>query len=818
MNAIARLESPAVESILQDTRYALRSMFAKPAFPATAILTLALAIGGNTAIFTVIRTVLLKPLAYRDAGRLVSFTGGATPTRFAEMKSGARSYVTLGVYVGPENVMFSGGAGPEVLKGVRVSADFLSAAGARPILGRSFRAEEDAAAGAPVAIISAELWRRRFAGDSHIAGRTAPLDSAEYTIIGVLPPHFRFPLPDLDIWMTAPTEEPLIPPRSRALSPYLALFGLLKPGVTIAQADAEMKVLRRRYALAHPAMLDAKPRPVEVLAMRDELVADVKSMLWMLFGAVGLVLLIACANVAGLLLARAGARTREFAVRSALGANPGRLIRQLLVESILLSAAGGVLGILLAAWSVRAIPKITAFDLPRAGEIHVDGIVLAFSAALSIATGIAFGLAPAWNASRTDLNAALRASGEAGHVGIPRRVLGAFNLRGALVAGQIALSVVLLIGAALLVESIAHLRGVDLGFDPSHLLTFQVTLPPLRYNSDPKRAGFYENLIRGVAQLPGVHSGAAASVLPMMPEPGTPVQNAALPLRKLNERPIEQITAVTPGYFRTLGIPLKRGRDFNAQDREDAQRVVVIDESLARQFWPRYPRGLDPLGQRLIVGGISPKPAEIIGIVADVHQGIEGNHWPGTVYEAFGQGPPQSALLAVRTSGDPLGFTRAVRREVQALDRDEPISNVQRMEDLVEAQLGQRSLLMVLLEAFAGAALLLALIGLYGVISDSVAQRTHEVGIRRALGAGRGDILWLVTRQALGLVLTGIVMGLGAALALTRLTAALLFQVSATDPATFAGIALLFLSIALAAAYIPARRAASIDSMAALRI
>lgn len=818
MNRIALFESGFLESLWQDTRYALRSMSAKPAFAATAVLTLALGIGGNTAMFTVIRAVLLKPLQFRDADRLVSFSGGTTPTRFAEMKAGAHSYAALGVYFGPENVTLSGGAEPEVLKGVRVSADFLKAVGVRPILGRSFRAEEDAAVGAPVAMIGAELWQRRFEGDPHIAGRIAPLNSAEYTIIGVLPPHFAFPLPDLDIWMTAPTEEPLIPPRSRALSPYLVLLGLLKPGVTIAQADAEMKVLRHRYALAHPSMLDAKPRPVEVLPMKDKLVADVQTMLWMLFGAVGLVLLIACANVAGLLMARASARTREFALRSALGANRGRLIRQLLAESVLLSIVGGALGMLLASWSVRAIPKITALDLPRAGEIHIDGMVLAFSAALSMVTGIVFGMAPAWSASRADLNAVLRASGEAGRVATPKRILAAFSLRGALVSGQIALSVVLLIGAALLVQSIARLRSVDLGFAPSHLLTFRVTLPPLRYDTDAKRAGFSENLLGGLDQLPGIESGAAASVLPMMPEPGTPVQNAALPLLKLNERPIEQITSVTAGYFRTLGIPLKRGRDFDARDREDSERVAVIDESLARQFWPSYPRGLNPVGQHLIVGGINAKPAEIVGIVADVHQGIEGNSWPGTVYVTFRQGPPQSALFAVRTAGDPLLSTRAVRREVQGLDRDEPIADVQTMEDLVEAQVGQRHLLMVLLESFAGVALLLALIGIYGVISYSVAQRTHEVGIRRALGADRGDILWLVTRQALGLVLTGIVLGLCAAFAVTRVSAALLFHVSATDPATFARIALLFLAISLAAAYIPAHRAASIDPMAALRI
>jgi putative ABC transport system permease protein len=811
-----RLES-IFDSIRRDTRFALRTMRHKPVFAATAVITLALAIGGNTAMFTVVRAVLLKPLEYNDADRLVSIASGATPTRFTEMRVSGHSYSELAAYIGPENIALSGGAEPEVLKGVRVSSGFLRIPAVKPLIGRTFRPEEDAAGGAPVAMISAELWERRFAADPQIAGKTATLASTAYTIIGVLPPHFNFPLPDLDIWLTAPSEEPLIGPKSRALSPFLTLVGRLKPGVTIEQANAEMKVLRHQYALAHPAMLDAKPKPVEVTAMKDQLVADVRSMLWMLFGAVGLVLLIACANVAGLLMARASARRREFAVRSALGAARGRLIRQLLAESVLLSLAGGALGVLLAAWALRAIPKITALDLPRAGEIQLDWMVLVFSAALSIATGMLFGLAPSLGASRPDLIATLRASGDAGRQGAPRRILAVLNIRGLLVVGQVALSMVLLIGAALLVESIAHLRHVDLGFNPSHLLTLRITLPPLRYETDQKRAAFYEDLIRGVEALPGVQSGVAAMVLPMTPQPGTPVQNAAQAPLRLNERPIEAIWGVMPGFFRTFEIPIKRGRDFDAQDREDSERVTVIDESLARQFWPAYPRGLDPVGQRVFIGGINPKPAKIVGVVANVRQGLAGNAWPGTVYLPFTQGAPQSAMVAIRTEGDPLQFTRAVREQVRALDRDEPIADARTMNDLVEAEVGQRRLLMILLESFAGVALLLALIGIYGVISYSVSERTQEVGIRRALGAQESDILLLVIRQGFGLVLAGIVLGLGGAVALTRLVNALLFGVDATDPATFAGVALLFMLIGLAASYIPARRAASIDPMAALR-
>jgi predicted permease len=806
-----------LESIWQDTGYAFRTMRKKPIFAVTAVLTLALAIGGNTAMFTVIRVVLLKPLQYRNPDRLVSISGGATPTRFAEMKASAHSFAELGAFVGPENVTLSGGAEPEVLKGIRVSAGLLRIPQVEPMLGRSFRSEEDSPGGAPVTMISAELWERRFGADPQIIGKTATFSSTAYTIIGVLPSHLQFPFPAMDVWVTAPAEDPLIPPKSRALSPYLTVLGRLKPGVSIEQANAEMKVVRRQYALAHPAMLDGKPRPVEVTAMKDELVSNVRSSLLMLFGAVGLVLLIACANVASLLLARASSRSREFAVRSALGAARTRLIRQLLAESLLLSFAGGVFGVLLATAVLRSIPSITAFALPRAAEIHLDWIVLGFTAALSIATGITFGLAPSLDASRPDLIATLRASGELGNKGVPKRILATLNVRSLLVVGQIALSIVLLIGAALLVESIVHLRHVDVGFNPANLLTMSISLPPLRYDTDEKRAAFYAALIERTDALPGVRSGAAAWYVPMMGSAGTPVQDATQPLRKLNERSIETIVSVAPGYFRTLAIPMKRGRDFSAHDIADSQRVTIIDESLARQFWPSYPRGDDPVGKRLFIGGVNPKAAEIVGIVADVRQGLEGNVWPGTVYLPFTQGSPQSAMFVIRVDGDPLRFTRAVREQVRALDPDQAIANVRTMETLVETQVGQRYLLMILLESFAVVALLLALTGIYGVIAYSVSQRTQEMGIRRALGASQGDILWLVIGQGFVLMLAGIALGLGGALAVTRVAKTLLFHVSATDPATFAGIAVLFLLVSLAASYIPARRAARIDPMAALR-
>jgi putative ABC transport system permease protein len=803
--------------LLQDLHYALRQLRKNAGFTAVALLTLTLGIGANTAMFSVIHAVLLKPLDYRDPDRVVLIADGATSMRFDEMKVASRSYTDIGAYsVGPEELALSGVAEPEMLKGARVSANFLHILGVSPLQGRSFLPEEDTTGAPAVAMISAELWRRRFGADTSILGKTITLAAQPHTIIGVLPAGFQFPFSGVDVWLTRPSEWSVIAPEGRPLSPILSVFGRLKPHVDLHQATAELLVLNSQYAAAHPGMLDTKPdSPESVQLFKEQLVSDIRPELWMLFGAVGFVLLIVCANLASLQLARATSRAREFAVRAAIGAGRARIVGQLLVESLLLSSLGGALGLGFAGLSLRAIRSMTFVDLPRTSEIQMDSTVLAFPIALSIVTGVLFGLLPSLASSRADLAAVLRGSGEAASSANPP--MRHFGPRSLLVTGQVALSIVLLIGAALLIKSLARVYRVDPGFQTSHLLTMNIALPPARYDTDEKKAAFYKELVERTEALPGVRSAAVTLTLPMADTwMGAPLQVAGAPPAELNERPIGIIQDVTPEFFRTLEIASERGREFTPHDNKHSVPVAIINENLARHFWPQYPGGPDPIGHHILVGS-NPQPVEIVGIVANVrHSGRDDDPKP-EVYLPCAQKPPATAMLAIRTNGNPLAFAQAVRDQVLAIDRDQPVSALSTMDQLVEASEGQLRLMMALLGTFAGAAALLTVIGLYGVISYSVVQRTKEIGIRRALGAQRSDILSLVAGQVIGLALAGVLLGLGGAFALTRLLQDLLFQVSATDPATFAGIAILFVLVGMAASYIPARRAAKVDPMVALR-
>jgi predicted permease len=813
------------ENCVKDLAYACRTLRRNPGFAIAAILTLALGIGGNTAMFTVIRAVLLKPLEYRDPDRLVRLSVdvarqnrqdvGFTKQRFEAIRSAAQSFTELGAFfIATENMTLSGGAEPLALNGARVSHDFLHILGVEPALGRSFLAEEDQPGGRPVAMISAQLWKNRFNGDPQVIGKTATLNSVPYTVIGVLPPGFQFPAAGVDAWVTRPAEFSALPPQAWPRTPILIGIGRLKARVSLQQARTELEVLSRQYASSHPS--DADPT-MRAALLSTQLVARVRSMLWILFGAVGLVLLAACANVASLLLARATARSSEFAVRAALGAARGRLVRQLLAESLLLALAGGTVGTLLATWGVAALAKFNALDLPRAGEIRVDGLILAFTAALSIATGVLFGLFPSLHASRLDVAHVLRAHGEGR--GSAKRVALGFSTRGLLVVGQVALSIMLLIGAALMMRTLLHLYSVDPGFQPDHLLTMQIALPPTRYNTGLKITTFYRELVQHVETVPGVRGATVSLTLPTGVKWAIPMQAVGQNIVRVDQRMQVRLQSVTPGYFHTMKIPLRRGREFIARDNvPEAVPVAMINETLARRLWPAYPNGQNPVGQHLRIGADETSGGlEIVGVVADVHERGLGSEAETELYLPTNLFLPQRASLIVRTDGDPSRFVNAIRSQVLAIDPDQPVSGVKTMDEVFEASLGPRRLTLLLLGVFAGVAVLLALVGLCGVISYSVAQRTREVGIRRALGAQQSDILRLIVGQGLGLTLAGVAIGIGGAFALTRVMKGLLFGVTATDPATFVAATGLFLVVALAASYLPARRATRIDPMAALR-
>ena len=801
--------------LVQDLRYAVRRLHKSPGFTFFVIAVMALGIGATTALFSVIRAILLEPLPYRDPDRVVLLSKSVTPIRFDEMKIASQSFDELGASAGIEHLAISGIGEPEVLNGERVSANFLQILGICPLQGRSFRADDDKPGAPAVVMVSAELWWRRFGGDPRIAGRVVTLAGSSYTIIGVLPAAFQFPFSKIDVLITKPSELSTIDPPSRPISPILKIFGRLKPHVNLQQANAEMAVLRQQYALAHPGMLDAKAdTPERLQPLKDELVSEIRPKLWLLFGSVGLVLVIVCANIGSLLLARATFRSREFAVRAAIGAGRGRIVRQLLAESVSLACVGGGLGAALAASSLSAIRGMTFINLPRSGEIRMDGMVLGFAAAISLVTGTLFGLIPSLAASRPDLAIVLRGSGEAGFTAktaIPR-----LSRRGLLVVGQMAVSIVLLIGATLLIESLARLYRVDPGFEPANLLTMHVPLSPERYRSEDKKAAFYEQLVKRVETLPGVQDAALSSMLPMTGWMGVPVQAESDPIMRLNERPIAALQFVSPEYFRTMKIALRRGREFTEHDDLDAVSVAIINESMARRFWPQYPNGADPIGQHILMGS-KRVPKEIVAIVADVRQKGKDQDPMLGLYLPGAQMQSSYAVLAVRTGGDPLLLANAVRKQIFAIDSDQPVSDVMTMNDIVEASEGQLRLMMRLLAAFAGAAALLAVVGLYGVISYSVSQRTREIGIRRALGAGQSSVLALVIGQGFGLSAIGIALGICAAFGLTRVLRDLLFQVSATDPVIFADVSILFAAVALLACYIPARRAAKVDPMVALR-
>ena len=807
-------------NLTQDVRYAARVFAQTPAFAAVAVLTLAIGIGANTAIFSVANALLLRPLPYPQPDRLVLLSGEKkangerrgplTYPRFTLVQDRSRTFTGVAAFCA-EVFNLTGRGDPEQIRAARVSWDFFNILGVPPVLGRWFRAEEDKPGGAPVVIVSYPFWRRRFAADPSVVGQSLTLDSKDYTIIGVLPADFRFALlgQNTDIFAPRVFELNLITPeQARGGSGFLNYLARLRPGTGILGAQSEMDALAAQYRQEYPKLPDADPSlTVRVGNLRDEMVAGVRLAVLILFGAVSLVLLIACANVASLLLSRALGRRREIAVRTAVGASRGALIRQLLTESLMLAMLGGVLGAVLSAWGTRALARIAESSLPRASEIRVDGYVLAFTAVVSVFAGVVFGLVPAWQISRADLNSVLRSEGRTATAGHRRN-----RLRNLLVVSQVALSMVLVIGAGLLMRNFVQLRGAHPGFDPHHVLSMNVALPPARYAKGAQMAAFCDELVRQVRAVPGVLSAAASSALPATTTRLSPALPEGQPQLPLSQRPLFNIQMSGPGYAATLHIPVLAGREFTERDDAGRPLVAMVNQTTARRYWPNE----NPIGKHVLLGRI-PMPLEVVGVLGDIRNVGVASDVAAEIFVPFAQRPWANINLIVRTAGDPHAYVSAVLARLLALDRDQPVTAIRTLDELLESGAAQPRFTAFLLGTLSVAALLLAVVGIYGVIAYSVAERTQEIGIRIALGAEPADIMRLVLRHGLLLALSGIAIGLAASLALTRLLGSLLYRVSVTDPVTFTIGAVLFAAVAMLASYLPARRATRVDPMIALR-
>ena len=803
--------------MMADLRYALRMLAKSPAFTVIAILTLGLAIGANSAIFSVIDAVLLRPLPYPHSEQLVRVFGKqpqldlapSSPANFLEWREENQVFERIGTYVG-QGFNLLGGDKPERVIGARVSADVLPLLGVRPALGRVFTNDEDQEGRGQVAILSHDFWQSRFGGDPNTIRQTITLNDKPYTVIGVMPAGFTFPGTRTQVWVPIAFNAA---ERATRDTNFIDVIARLKPGVSLEQARANMDAVARSQAERYPRTNFGVS--VTVVSLHEHIVGDVRPMLVVLLGAVGFVLLIACANVANLLLARAAARQREMAIRGALGASRSRVVRLLLTESVLLAVVGGAVGLLLAIWSLDLLVSLKPANLPRLAEISVNRTVFLFTLAISVVTGLLFGLVPALHVSKVDLNEGLKESSRGG-TDSPRRHL----VRALLVVSEVALSLVLLVGAGLMIRSFSRLLAVDPGFKADHVLTAFVSLPSSKYPKREEQTAFFDRLLERLRNVPGVSAAALVTDIPLYGGSSTGFDVEGRPPAAPGHRAMTDYRLTSPDYFVAMGIRLVKGRAFSRSDTEAAPGVVIINETMAARFFP----GEDPIGKRLDLSGEPRDLREIVGVVGDVRNyGVDAEVKP-EVYVPFLQSAPAylsgvvSALtIVVRSAIEPAALGSALREQVQALDRDQPVSEIKTMEWYLADSIAQRRFNMFLLGVFAGLALVLAAVGIYGVIAYTVSQRTHEMGIRIALGAKGGDILRLVFGNAMSTTLTGIALGLGAAFALTRLLRSLLYQVSPTDPVVFAAIPLLLLSVAAVATYLPARRAVKVNPITALR-
>jgi putative ABC transport system permease protein len=807
-----------MEALLQDLRFAVRSLRHSPGFAVVAILTLALGIGANTAIFSVVNGVLLAPLPYRDPGRLVivhhfypslHLRASVSVPGFRDYRAKTDVFSSAAVETGM-GMNLTGSGQPERVLAMRVSGEFFPTLGVAPAFGRALRPDEAEEGRNHVVVLSWGYWQQHFGGDRGVVGRTLMLNDEAYQVVGVMPASFKdFATARADLW-TPITFRPADFADNRRTNEFLTFIGRLAPGVSLAHAQSVMHAfavqLRNEYRDNYASDWD-----LQLTTLSDEAARDVRAGLLLLLGAVGFVLLIACANVANLQLARTAAKARDIAVRVALGASPRRLVRHLLTESIVLALIGGALGLLLAVWGVPALLALAGGGLPSTAQIGLDGRVLGFALLVSLATGFLFGFAPAVHMARTDLHESLKEGGRA----VGQR--SSLALRRGLVVTTVALALTLLVGAGLLLRSFARVVDVNPGFQPDHVLTFNISLPQATYPNDTVRAAVLQRITQAIAAEPGIVGVGGTSNIPFGGNWSTAsfnIEGYQVPANA--PMPWGDVRVVTPGYFAAMRAPLIAGRRFTDADRAGAPPVCIVDQELVRRYWPHT----DPIGKRITFNDLSDSSIrwiQVVGVVGHMaHEGLDAEKRV-QVYFSNAQSPRPFLGYTVRTAGAPLAALGTVRAAVQSVDPNLPLAGVSTMDDLIGRSLGPRRFGMLLLAGFALLALVLASIGLYGVMSYMVTQRAREMGVRVALGASARDVVGLVLRQGVRLVLIGVGIGLVAALTLTRVMRTMLFDVSATDPLTFTVISLLLVGVAVLASYLPARRATIVDPVVALR-